>query len=129
MVSLERPVAADHTLGNGSLISDKPGFSTAAVSRGPLHFPEDFAFLTAFFGFSSVASTVREISSSVTPLDTAFRTAFLMRFTAFFFFAFASAIDSPSQIAINMMLNVTYLPTIKPFKLNSRTGKPSGFFK
>ena len=61
-------------------------------SRLPLHFLEDFAFLTAFFGFN-VASTVCEISSFVTPLDTAFRTAFLMRFTAFFCFSFASAID------------------------------------
>jgi hypothetical protein len=63
---------------------------------------EDFAFLAAFFGFvgfARVASTVREICTSVTPLDTAFRTALLMRFTAFFFF-FALVIDSPSQIAI-----------------------------
>jgi hypothetical protein len=72
-----------------------------------LQFLEGFAFLTAFFGFagsSNVASTVREISRSVRPLDTAFWTAFLMRFTAFFFFSFPSAIDSavPSlcQIAI-----------------------------
>jgi hypothetical protein len=67
----------------------------------PLHFLEDFDFWTAFLGFpvlglagsSNVASTVREICSSVTPLDTAFRTAFLMRFTAFFCFSFPSAID------------------------------------
>jgi hypothetical protein len=32
---------------------------------------------------------VREISHSVTPFDTAFRTAFLIRFTAYFFFSSA----------------------------------------
>jgi hypothetical protein len=56
----------------------------------PLHF---LAFFFGLAGRSSVASTVREISRSVTPFDTAFRTAFLIRFTAFFCFSFPSAID------------------------------------
>ena len=59
-----------------------------------LHFRVDFF---GFVGFSNVASTVREISSSVRPLDTAFRTAFLMRFTAFFCFSFPPAIVYASQ--------------------------------
>ena len=59
----------------------------------PLHFLEDLALFFGLADPSNVASTVREISSSVTPLDTAFRTAFLIRLTAFFCFSFPSAID------------------------------------
>jgi hypothetical protein len=68
----------------------------------PPYFLADLTFLAAFLGFfaftgfagsSKVASTVRSISASVTPLALAFRIAFLIRFTAFFCF-FASAIVS-----------------------------------
>jgi hypothetical protein len=69
------------------------------------HFFEDFSFLAAFFDFPgfldfvgsvSVTSTVCEMSRPVTPLAIAFRTAFLIRFTAFrclSFLSFIAALD------------------------------------
>jgi hypothetical protein len=74
--------------------NDNPKAKRSCPGMRALHALFPLHFLAFFFGFagpSKVASTVREISSSVTPLDTAFRTAFLMRFTAFFCFSFPSA--------------------------------------
>jgi hypothetical protein len=66
-----------------------------------VHFFANFAFLVAFFGFvgsSNVVSTACDMSVSVTPFATAFRTAFLMRFTAFFCFFASPAICGGSPL-------------------------------
>jgi hypothetical protein len=115
-----------------SKLARNPGAQgeTSGDSRGYLmvHFFAGLAvFLAAFLGFagsSNVASTVRDMSVSVRPFATAFRTAFSMRFTAFFCFFVSSAVGcggSPSGETVIVRCCVT--PPVVP--LSSPTRSPS----